>query len=88
MYNGGGFYNQYVGMPEETVTRPTPRQAPRPNPPRHEEPVARPPPRPYPSQHHVPAATVTTQSSNHALIAQLGILAVIALFMFMKLNSS
>jgi hypothetical protein len=84
MYNGGGFYNQYVGMPEETVTRPAPRPTPRPR----EEPVARPPPRPNPSQYQRPQAIVTTQSPNHALIAQLGILAVIALFMFMKLNSS
>jgi hypothetical protein len=40
-----------------------------------------------PYQPRVPA-TITPSSGNGALIAQLGILAVIALFMFMKLNSS
>ena len=96
MYNGGGFYNQYVGMPAETPTRPAP--APKPNPPRREEPMARPPPRPtvayqqpqYPTRYHprAPATMTQVSSGNGALIAQLGILAVIALLMFMKLNSS
>ena len=95
MYNGGGFYNQYVGSPEtEWSTRPThtPTPTPKPNPPRREEPVARPPPRPTmtypPYQPRAPPTLTRPSSGNGALIAQLGILAVIALFMFMKLNSS
>ena len=90
MYNGGGFYNQYV-MPVETEwsTRPThtPKPTPKPNPPRREDP----PPRPtmtYPPYRPRAPATLAPSSGNGALIAQIGILAVIALFMFMKLNSS
>ena len=90
MYNGGGFYNQYVGTPEtEWSTRPT--HTPKPNPPRREEPMARPPPRPtmtYPPYQPRAPATITPSSGIGAMIAQIGILAVIALFMFMKLNSS
>ena len=92
MYNGGGFYNQYVGTPVETEWSTRPPPTPKPNPPRREEPMARPPPRPtmtYPPYHaRVPATMTQPSSGNGALIAQLGILAVIALFMFMKLNSS
>ena len=84
MYNnGGGFYNPYH-MSEETAPRPAPA-------PRREESQRAAPrqeaPRPSP-----PTITTIGPSSsstgNGALIAQLGILAVIALFMFMKLNSS
>jgi hypothetical protein len=82
MYNnGGGFYNPYH-MSEETAPRPAPA-------PRREE-SQRTAPRQAPYQPR-PITTIAPPSSstgNGALVAQLGILAVIALFMFMKLNSS
>ena len=80
MFNNGGFYEQYVGMPEETVFRaPPPRERPR-----QEEPVVvSPQPLPSPTIVSRPSST-----GNGALIAQIGILAVIALFLFMKLNSA
>jgi len=83
MFNNGGFYSSYAGMPEETVFRaPPPRERPR-----QEEPIYVAPQPPQPS----PSPTIVSRPSstgNGALIAQIGILAVIALFLFMKLNSS
>jgi hypothetical protein len=80
MFSNGGFYNNYAGIPEETVFRaPPPRERPR-----QEEPiVVAPQPSPSPTIVSRPSST-----GNGALIAQIGILAVIALFLFMKLNSS
>lgn len=87
MYNGGGFYNQYVGMPAETASQPPPKAREREREPPREPVIRR--PMPQPQYHPRPPAIVPPQPSNNgALIAQLGILAVIALFMFMKLNSS
>jgi hypothetical protein len=84
MFSNGGFYNNYAGIPEETVFRaPPPRERER-EPPRQEEPIVV---APQPS----PSRTIVSRPSstgNGALIAQIGILAVIALFLFMKLNSS
>ena len=82
MYNnGGGFYNPYQ-MSEETA-RPAP--APR----REESQRAAPRHEPLPRPPTITAIGPSSSSTgNGALIAQLGILAVIALFMFMKLNSS
>ena len=83
MYNnGGGFYNPYH-MSEETAPRPAP--APR----REESQRAAPRQAPHPSPPTITTIGPSSSSTgNGALIAQLGILAVIALFMFMKLNSS
>ena len=87
MFSNGGFYNNYAGIPEETVFRaPPPRERER-EPPRQEEPIYVAPQPPQPS----PSPTIVARPSstgNGALIAQIGILAVIALFLFMKLNSS
>ena len=86
MYNGGGFYNQYVGTGHQVETAPCPTPKVRE---RVREPESVPRPMPQPQYRPRPPISVDTPSSgNHALIAQLGILAVIALFMFMKLNSS
>ena len=82
MFNNGGFYSSYAGMPEETVFRaPPPRERPR-----QEEPIVV-----APQPTLSPSPTIVSRPSstgNGALIAQIGILAVIALFLFMKLNSS
>ena len=82
MFDGGGFYNQYVGMPEETVFRPPPpRERPQKEEPATE--IITPQPLLRPTIVSRPSST-----GNGALIAQIGILAVIALFLFMKLNSA
>jgi len=84
MFDGGGFYNQYVGMPEETVFRPPFQERPRPEErERERESAIAPQPLPRPTILARPSST-----GNGALIAQIGILAVIALFLFMKLNSA
>ena len=85
MFSNGGFYEQYVGMPEETVFRaPPPRERPRQEEPATErESIITPQPRLSPTVISRPSST-----GNGALIAQIGILAVIALFLFMKLNSA
>ena len=87
MFNNGGFYDQYVGMPEETVFRaPPPRERPR-----QEEPATEREREGIITPQTLLSPTVISRPSstgNGALIAQIGILAVIALFLFMKLNSA